>query len=180
MQGLQSPSQDTHYVVLQTFKKLFKKYRYSFPTKELVDEMMFVIPTVGPVILTMLKNYYAYLVESLKSKNQEGEALALDLIGFILHIVYSLTSVEFPAFFDDTLAQWMEYFANILNMPGNSESLLKCKTRVIKDVTLLCEKYASDVEHYIPGLFDLIWNQIDLTTMDGAFDKVNLPDEPAE
>lgn len=172
LQGLQSSSQDSHFVVLQTLKKLFKKYRYSFATKELVDEMLYVIPSTGHVLLNMMKSYSDFLSESLATKNTPNSNLALSLIGDILHVFYSLNCVELPEFFEDSMAQWMTYFKFILEIKDSNESLIKCKTNVIKNVSLYCEKYASDFVTYFQPFFSLIWSQVELTTMEAEYDKV--------
>ena len=134
--------------------------------------MLVVIPACGPVLLGMMKSYGVYLTTALDNKDKHGEALALELIGLILHIFYSLNCVEFPAFFEDTLNDWMGYFKFIMELRSESEGLRKCKTRVVKNVTLYCEKYSSDFKAYIRPFFELIWNLIELTTMDTEYDKV--------
>jgi len=170
--GLQSASQDTHFVVLQTLRKLFKKYRFSFATKEIVDEMLMVIPLVGPVILGMMKNYGTYLHSAIENKDKNAEDTALELINLILHIFYSLNCVEFPAFFEDTLSEWMTYFKYLLEMKIDSEKVRKCKARVIKSITLYCEKYATDFKDYLMPFFGLIYTQIEYTNMSTEYDKV--------
>lgn len=158
-------------MVLQTLKKLFKKYRYSFATKELVEEMLMVIPITGPAILGMMKTYGGYLGNQIKAGDRAGEAVTLELIGLVLHIFYSLNCVELPEFFEDSMREWMVYYKALLELNYASESLLKCKTRVIKVVTLYSDKYAQDFKEYLPSFFTLIYNQIEATTIDPEYDK---------
>ena len=136
--------------------------------------MLMVIPATGPVILGMMKSYVEYLHASIESHDKAGEKVSLELIGLILHIFYSLNCVELPEFFEDTMADWMNYFRFILEMKLDNEPLRKCKTRVIKDVTLYCEKYASDIKDYIMPFFGIIYGQIELTNMETEYDKVSL------
>ena len=160
---------------LQEVGKLLhgRRYRYSFATKELVDEMMVTIPACGPALLTMLNGYCDFLVGVLSTQQSAQATVVLDLIGLILHIFYSLNCVELPEFFEDHMAEWMTRFKYLLELKENSESALKCKTRVIKNVTLYCEKYASDFTAYLPPFFTLIWSLVEQTTMDSEYDKVN-------
>jgi len=134
--------------------------------------MLYVIPASGPVLLNMMKSYGTLLADALNTKNKEEETLALDLIGLILHIFYSLNCVELPAFFEDSMAEWMTYFKYILEIKSDSEPLRKSKTRVIKDVSLYCEKYSPEFKDYVPTFFNLIWVQVELTTMESEYDKV--------
>ncbi len=134
--------------------------------------MLMVIPATGPVILGMMKNYAGYLHTSIEAKDKAGESVALELIGLILHIFYSLNCVELPAFFEDSMPEWMTYFKYLLELKIDSEPVRKCKTRVIKDITLYCEKYAQDFKDYILPFFGLIYGQIELTTMESEYDKV--------
>ena len=134
--------------------------------------MLVVIPSSGPILLSMVKSYLTFLRDAISGNNKGGETLALELIGLILHIFYSLNCVEFPAFFEDTLVEWMTSFKEILELKRESDSLLKCKTRIIKNVTLYCEKYSQDFKDYIPSFFSLIWSQIEFTSMETEFDKV--------
>jgi exportin-2 (importin alpha re-exporter) len=157
---------------LQALKKLFKKYRYSFATKDLVDEMLFVIPLTGPAILAIMKNYTDFLTASLASKDTQGANTALSLICLILHIFYSLNSVELPEFFEDSMNSWMFYFKSLLDLKDKSETVISCKTHVIKNITLYCEKYVADFQSYICPFFSLIWEQIEQSTMQSDYDKV--------
>lgn len=164
-------TQDTHFVVLQTLKKLFKKYRYSFATKELVDEMLMVIPLTGPVILSLMETYVKCLDGLIKSGDKVGEAVSLELIGLILHIFYSLNCVDLPEFFENTMQKWMSFYEYLLELNDETECLRKCKTRVIKVITLYCEKYAQDFKEYLLTFFPLIYNQIEVTNIEPEYDK---------
>lgn len=149
------------------------RYRFSFCTKEMIDEMIFVIPASGPVLLSMMKNYTAYLQQSITAGDPAGEKAALDLIGSILHIFYSLNCVNLPEFFEDTMKDWVAYFKSFLEYKGVSECSIKCKTRIIKSITLYCEKYAPDFKDYLFPFFNLIWSQVGLLTIECEYDKVN-------
>lgn len=154
-------------------KKLFKKYRYSFATKELVDEMLMVIPLTGPVIMSMMKTYAECLDSMVKSGDKAGEVVTLELIGLILHIFYSLNCVELPEYFEDSMNEWMTYYKYLLELNDDTDNLRKCKTRVIKVITLYCEKYSEDFKDYLPTFFTLIYNQIDTTSIEPDYDKVS-------
>jgi exportin-2 (importin alpha re-exporter) len=136
--------------------------------------MLLVIPITGPVILEMMKTYAGYLGDLLKTGNKAGESITLELIGLILHIFYSLNCIDLPEYFEDHMNEWMTYYKALLELNYESESLRKCKTRVIKVVTLYCEKYASDFKDYLPSFFTLIYNQIEQTNMEPEYDKVIL------
>lgn len=133
--------------------------------------MLFVIPLTGPVLLNMLKSYSTFLSSALTEKNMANANVALNLIELILHLFYSLNCVEFPEFFEDTLGEWMSIFKFILELKDLSEEILSCKTHIIKNVTLYCERYSSDFEAYIMPFFNLIWDQVEIIRMEPDFDK---------
>jgi hypothetical protein len=80
--------------------------------------------------------------------------------------------VELPEFFEDNMSHWMYYFKLILELKDKLESLRECKTHIIKNITLYCEKYASDFKDYVCPFYQLIWDQIDQATMEAEYDKV--------
>ena len=170
IEGLSSQSRDTHQVVLITMKNLFRKYRYSFGTEQMIDEMIYVINLVGPQLFITMSKYLEVLNAALLNADLNALATSSQLLSLLLSIFYSLNAVDLPEFFEDNIDNFMKIFVQILHINSEHESILKLFSSVVKCVTLYTEKYSSNYTEYIPGFFDLIWAIAQKTTLESEYD----------
>ncbi|KAA6396547.1 MAG: putative Importin alpha re-exporter [Streblomastix strix] len=149
---------------LEILHKCLKKYRTVMPTKEIENELLFILKNFANMIIHKAKLH----LESLKTCGEDVDAMRLHLqcTLFCNKLFYSLSCADLPQEFDDGMKDWMNIFAGILSINCDADTgedkdkmslIEKSQSQVVDNLILLTEKYEEDVKDFVTGLATTIW-----------------------
>eukprot|EP00123_Amoebidium_parasiticum_P018052 comp24082_c0_seq1/m.43377 comp24082_c0_seq1/g.43377 ORF comp24082_c0_seq1/g.43377 comp24082_c0_seq1/m.43377 type:complete len:977 (-) comp24082_c0_seq1:650-3580(-) len=154
--------------VLQTANSLFKKYTYEFKSDPLYAEIKYSLDNFADPLTQLTKTIIGSLAQF--ANDRQTLLLLFTLLQEIVEIFYSLNFQEFPEYFEDHLAEWMEMFHTILTYdnplvksddderPGPFE---KTKAQICENIALYASKYDdedTEIKTHLPMFVQDIWN----------------------
>lgn len=98
--------------VLYTAHSIFKRYRNTILTEELIDEIQYVIQGFGQPMLTLFQGLCGMIPNA--SQNKQQLTLIFECLILLLEVFYSLNWLDLPEFFEDNVKTFMAMFHTLL------------------------------------------------------------------
>ena len=155
-----SPSNELRLNALTCLCSVFRKYKTSPRSTEILMELKYLLPLFQEVHLNLFTSVLPGIVANPSGTPKEVFA-AMDQI---LEIFYSLNVVDIPEFYQDNINAWIGGFLEILRLSSNNKHLDEpgpietLKTLACENLALYADKYQEPFEPFVGPSVKAVWS----------------------
>lgn len=150
------------WIILQTYAKICRRYKYSFSTKEVVTELLYFLNNALVPLLNFAEFLSSIILSNNTGNNTEVLQDSCELLSIIFRIFYSLNVMELSDIFEEHVPRVYQIMKVCLNLNENFQDvtkdqskLIKLKSKCISLITLFIDKYSFYLEKYLDEFMNI-------------------------
>lgn len=149
----------------------------------LFEEIICTIQNIAEIMTQDAMNILGQIMNNPNLANEDSSLILvyLRILNSIVCLFYQMNFQDFPEFFEDNLASWMNIIKALLefNLPQNFlndknifKEFLKLKTKTLRSLNLYCCNYYDDFKVYHDSFIQPVWNLLLFTKNNDIFFKL--------
>eukprot|EP00904_Undaria_pinnatifida_P010098 jgi/Undpi1/6218/HiC_scaffold_20.g08702.m1 len=166
---MKNSGQDYHSLngALLSANSVLKRYRYTFKTDALFNELKhIVLPHMAEPLLVLFKQSFTTVEQNKADK--EVLVQVFESVRLVMRIFFSLNWQDLPEVFENNMDQWMEGFHNylavysnpLLDQPEGSEApgpVESVQAAIVENIRLYTDKYDEEFAPHLQRFTQGVW-----------------------
>eukprot|EP01064_Diplonema_japonicum_P022576 TRINITY_DN3254_c1_g1_i1.p1 TRINITY_DN3254_c1_g1~~TRINITY_DN3254_c1_g1_i1.p1 ORF type:complete len:959 (+),score=272.50 TRINITY_DN3254_c1_g1_i1:56-2932(+) len=163
--------------ILTTMHSIFVRYRQAFLTEALKEEILPIIASVGPCLLTVL----SWLSTETQTHHPEKQLTLLTLTRICIDIYHDLTCLDLAPFMEDNIGGFMNIFLQLMKYDSaalhtksayEEGPLEQTKACITEMLTLFLSQFDEDFQPFLPAFAEIIWSSLTKITDVPKYDEL--------